>query len=146
MPSKVENAVDTFQSGYNCAQSVLFAFRDEVGLEEDMALKMACGLGAGMGRKQEVCGAVTGGILVLGLRHGRGSRDDRSAAELTYEKTRDLMDRFEQRRGSCLCRELLGGCDLSSESGRREFMDRGLLNAVCKECVAAVVEILDEIK
>ena len=79
MSNRTNIAVDKFLSGYNCAQSVLYAFREEIGLGDDMALKIACGLGAGMGRKQEVCGAVTGGILVLGLRHGRGPRTkDRS--------------------------------------------------------------------
>jgi len=54
----------------------------------ETALKIACGLGAGMGRKAEVCGAVTGGILVLGMRHGRGSKDNRSAMVFTYSKAR----------------------------------------------------------
>jgi len=71
---------------------VLYAFREESALADETALKIACGLGAGMGRKEEVCGAVTGGILVLGMRHGRGGRDERSAMELTYAKTRELMD------------------------------------------------------
>jgi C_GCAxxG_C_C family probable redox protein len=79
MSTRTEIATARFLSGYNCAQAVLDAFRDETGLDEDLALKIATGLGAGMGRKQEVCGAVTGGILVLGLRHGRGRADDRSA-------------------------------------------------------------------
>ena len=78
LSATMAQATAKFTSGYNCAQSVLWAFRDEVGLEEDVALKLATGLGAGMGRKQEVCGAVTGGILVLGLRHGRGRADDRA--------------------------------------------------------------------
>jgi C_GCAxxG_C_C family probable redox protein len=73
MSTRTDIATTRFLSGYNCAQAVLDAFRDEASLDEDLALKMATGLGAGMGRKQEVCGAVTGGVLVLGLRHGRGS-------------------------------------------------------------------------
>jgi len=69
----MEIATDKFLRSYNCSQAVLHAFRDEAGLDEDLALKIATGLGAGKGRKREVCGAVTGGIVVLGLHHPRGS-------------------------------------------------------------------------
>jgi C_GCAxxG_C_C family probable redox protein len=112
-------------------------------MEEDTALKIACGLGAGMGRKQEVCGAVTGGILVLGMRHGRGSRDERSAMELTYARTRDLLDLFSERHGSCICRVLLNGCDPSTEEGKKQFKESDLLMNVCKPCVQTVAEILE---
>ncbi len=125
---------------------MLYAFRDESAMDEDTALKVACGLGAGMGRKQEVCGAVTGGILVLGLRHGRGSRDERPAMEATYAKTRELMERFADRHGSCICRVLLNGCDPSTEEGKKQFKEKDLLNVVCRPCVQTVVEILEGIQ
>lgn len=64
---------------------MLYSFREESDLQDETALKIACGLGAGMGRKEEVCGAVTGGILVLGMLHGRGSKDDRAAMEFLPE-------------------------------------------------------------
>jgi C_GCAxxG_C_C family probable redox protein len=112
-------------------------------MDEDTALKMACGLGAGMGRKQEVCGAVTGGILALGMRHGRGSKDERPAMEATYAKTRELMERFSDRHGSLICRVLLNGCDPSTEQGKKQFKERDLLNGVCRPCVQTVVEILE---
>ncbi len=98
-----------------------------------------------MGRKQETCGAVTGGILVLGMRHGRGSKDDRTVTEFTYQKARELMDTFAEKHGSCICRQLVGGCDTSTEEGRREFKEKDLLNKVCKEAVRSVAEILEEI-
>ena len=137
-------AAERFLAGYNCAQSVLWAFSDEVGLEPETALKVACGLGAGMGRRQEVCGAVTGGIMVLGLRHGRGEKQDRSATEETYARTQELMRRFEAKHGTCNCRLLLGGCDFSTEEGRKAFKDRDLHNTVCKPCVQTVVSILED--
>ena len=100
-------------------------------MAEDTALKIACGLGSGMARAQQVCGAVTGGILVLGLRHGRGSREDRSATELTYQKTRQLMAEFTEQHGTCVCRELLNGCDLTTEQGQKQFKENELLKKVC---------------
>lgn len=145
MSAKSDVAVAKFLSGYNCAQSVLYAFCDELGLETDTALKMACGFGAGMGRKQEVCGAVTGGILALSLKHGRGENQDRTRTEETYRKVHQLMSGFEARHGSCLCRSLLEGCDLSTPGGQRLFKDHDLQNKTCKGCVQTVVDIVEEI-
>jgi len=122
---------------------VLYAFREESGLSEEMALKIACGLGAGMARKEEVCGAVTGGILVLGMRHGRGSKDDRSAQERTYAKTRELMDRFSEKHGTVICRKLLNGCELTTKEGQKYFKDNDLLNKLCVPCVQSVIMILE---
>ena len=140
MSTRTDLATTRFLSGYNCAQAVLDAFRDEAGLDEDLALKIATGLGAGMGRRQEVCGAVTGGILVLGLRHGRGSTGDHSATELTYLRTRELMDQFAAKHGSCRCRQLLQGYDLATEQGLRRAKTDDMLNKVCRPCVQTVVE------
>ena len=110
-----------------------------------MALKIPCGLGAGMGRKEEVCGSVTGGILVLGMRHGRGSKDDKSAMESTYLKTRKLMDRFADKHGTFICRKLLNGCELTTEEGQKYFKENELLKKICVPCVRSVVEILEDI-
>ena len=121
---------------------MLYAFREESDLPEETALKIACGLGAGMGRKEEVCGAVTGGILVLGMRHGRGDKDDRSAQEQTYAKTRELMDQFSKEHGTVICRKLLNGCELTTEEGQKYFKENEFLNKVCVPCVQSIVEIL----
>jgi C_GCAxxG_C_C family probable redox protein len=122
---------------------VLYAFREEGDLSEETALKIACGLGAGMARKEEVCGAVTGGILVLGMRHGRGGKDDRSAQERTYAKTRELMERFSEKHGTVICRKLLNGCELATSEGQKYFKENDLLNKVCVPCVQSIVRILE---
>ena len=142
MPDREQLAVDKLVEGYNCAQSVVVAFCDECGLGEDAALKVSCGFGAGMGRKQEVCGAVAGGVMVLGLRHGRGTADGRSVTEALYPMTREFMDAFAVRNGSYLCRDLLSGCDLKSEEGQRHFKEHGLFEKVCKPCVRSAAELL----
>jgi C_GCAxxG_C_C family probable redox protein len=146
MSNKSDKATEKFMSGYNCAQSVIYPFCEEAGISDDMALKISCGLGGGMGRKQEVCGAVSGGILVLGLRHGRGVNDEQLATTTTYQKTRELMSRFAERNGSYICRELLDDCDLNTETGQQEFKDRDMKNRICKVCVESAVEILEELE
>lgn len=98
-----------------------------------------------MGRKAEVCGAVTGGILVLGMRHGRGSKDDRSAMVFTYSKTRELMDEFTKKHGTYICRKLLNECELTTEEGQKYFKENDLLKKICAPCVRSVSEILENI-
>jgi C_GCAxxG_C_C family probable redox protein len=142
MKTKSEVAAEKFLSGYNCAQAILYAFGPDLGLDAETAQKVATGLGAGMGRRGEVCGAVTGGILALGLKYGRGGQQDRSATEETYRKTEELMAGFERRHRSCSCRVLLEGCDLRTAEGQQHFKEYDLLHKTCLRCVETVAELL----
>lgn len=139
-----ENAVKKFTDGYNCAQSVLFSYSDKLGITGDLALKAACGFGGGMGRKQEVCGAVTGGILALGLMYGRGEADDKQKLEFTYAKVRELIDKFNAKHETVNCKDLLDGCELSTPEGHQRFISENLKGRCCGY-VGDVVSILDEI-
>jgi C_GCAxxG_C_C family probable redox protein len=145
MQNRTEIAVSKFSEGYNCAQSVFYSFCDDLHFDKNTAMKMATGFGAGMGRKEEVCGAVTGGIIVIGTKYGRGETDNRTATELTYQKTRELMDRFEKKHGTFICRRLLKGCELTTEEGQKHFKDNKLADTICRPCVRSVVDILDSI-
>jgi C_GCAxxG_C_C family probable redox protein len=145
MKNRTDIAVSKFSEGYNCAQSVFYSFCDDLGFDKNTALKMACGFGAGMGRKEEVCGAVSGGIIVIGAKYGRGEGQDRTPTELTYRKTRELMERFEQKHGTFICRKLLQGCELTTEEGQKHFKANKLSNTICQPCVRSVVEILESI-
>ena len=145
MKTRNDVAVEKFLAGYNCAQAVLYSFCEALHFDEDVALRLACGFGAGMARKQEVCGAVSGGIIAIGLKHGRGEGQDRTPTEETYRRVRQLMSRFESKQGTCLCRNLLNGCDLNTPEGQQYFKQNDLLNRTCKPCVQSVVEILDDI-
>ena len=75
---------------------MLWSFAEELGLDPETALKIACGFGAGLARRQEVCGAVSGGIMALGLRHGRGEGQDRAATEETYARTQELLQKKQR--------------------------------------------------
>jgi C_GCAxxG_C_C family probable redox protein len=140
-----EVAAGKFLEGYNCAQAVLYSFCDDLNLDKDTALRLACGFGAGIGRKEEVCGAVSGGIMALGIKYGRGENGERSLTEGTYQEVRKLMERFVKKHGTYICRSLLGGCELTDPEGQMEFKQKDLYNKVCKECVCSVVEIVEEL-
>jgi C_GCAxxG_C_C family probable redox protein len=142
---KTEIAAEKFLQTHNCAQSVLFTFCADLGLDPETTLKLACGLGAGMARKQEVCGAVSGGVLAIGAKYGRGANDDIKAAEKTYAKTRTLMESFEKVHGSVICGKLLDGCNLLTEQGQKQFKAEGLFEKTCLPSVQTVVKILEEI-
>ena len=145
MKSKNETAAAMVAGSWNCAQSVLGVFCSELGLDRGTAMKLASGFGAGMGRKQEVCGAVSGAIMVIGLRHGQAREDDNAAKETAYRLSREVMDRFQTEFGSCLCRELLPGLDLATEAGHQRYKAEGWSEKICQPCVRFAVRVLEDI-
>ena len=139
---KTEAALRVFENGFNCAQSVVAAFLEQTGLPEQTAYRIACGFGAGMGRRQLTCGAVTGGIMVIGMKYGKDAgRTDRDK-EKTYQLVVDFMREFQGRHATTECRELLG-CDLTTGEGKRHYEESHLHSTVCVECVKDAVTILD---
>ena len=145
MKNHLETAIEKFDNGFNCSQSVLFSFCEELKIEKDIALKLACGFGGGMGRKGEVCGTVTGGIMAIGLKYGNDSNGGIEKIELTRLKTRELMDNFTKIHGTYLCRKLLDDNDLNTEVGKNKFKELDLKNKVCKQCMSTVINYLEQI-
>ncbi len=138
-----EKAVNYFAQRYNCSQSVLLAFAEELGLEKESALKISSGFGGGIARMQVSCGAVTGGVMVLGLRQGNTRPEDTETKEKNYELIRLFAERFRKELGSLNCRELLG-FDLNTEEGRQSIKDNNLTEKVCRQCVRCAAQLLEE--
>ena len=104
--TKADHAADLFLHGYNCAQAITVAFAHEMGLSEEFAAKMACSFGGGMGRMREVCGAVSGMLMVAGLLYGY--IEDVNGAKLEhYKLVQELAGQFRQKVGSIVCRDIL---------------------------------------
>ena len=120
-----EKAVQYYQDGYLCSQSVLAAYAEEYGLTEELALKLGTCLGAGM-RKGEVCGACTGALMVLGLMH-----DDPKNRKTAYENTKQFLNDFRDVNGSYLCNDLLG-CDVRTPEGVQYARDHHLFTEFCR--------------
>lgn len=104
-----------FLEGYNCSQAVLAAFEDVTGISRREALRLSSSFGGGMGRLREVCGAVTGAFMVLGLLYGYEDPKDREAKTAHYARIQDFAGKFRELHGSIICRELLKKPDTSPE-------------------------------
>lgn len=107
MSSHSEQAKELFKQGYNCSQAVFAAFCDETGMDFETALKIASSFGGGMGRLREVCGAVSGAFMVLGMKYGSTDPSDKTSKKRHYKLIQDFAKDFENENGSIICRELL---------------------------------------
>ena len=105
--TKREIAENYFKQGYNCSQSVALAFSKEINMDEKTVAMMASGFGGGFGRLREVCGAVSGMVMVLGALEGDCNPEDKLARLETYKKVQELVLKFKEQNGSFICRELI---------------------------------------
>lgn len=136
----IERAGALFEQGYNCSQAVLAALAPDLGLDEATALRLAAGFGGGMGRMGEVCGAVTGAIMVLGCRHGSLDAGDSAAKSKVYRLVQEHASGFCARHGTLLCRELLG-CNIGEEAGMALARQQNLFRTRCPRYVRDSAEL-----
>ena len=137
-------AIQSFRSGMNCAQSVVTAYADRLKFDPDLAASLSCGFGGGMGRLQQTCGALTGAFMVLGIHNSRLFSDRVELKNRTYTQVREINEKFAQSQGATDCRSLLG-CDLQTDEGMQYHKDTQQSKTICEKCIAASIEILDEI-
>ena len=137
-----------FEQGYNCAQSVALAFCDETGLAPETAAKLASSFGAGMGRLREVCGAVSGALMVLGVARGYSDPADPEAKKAHYALVQEFARRFREKNGSIICRELLQGVPVSQgaapEARTETFYKKRPCVEYVKDAAGIVRDILQE--
>ena len=135
-------AAELFMQGYNCAQAVAVAFCDLTGLEEKQAAKMASAFGGGMGRLREVCGAVSGMLLVLGILEGYDDPTNDAAKKALYSRVQELAREFREGNGSIICRELLNNppADPNPTPRTADFYTK----RPCARMVLTAARILDE--
>lgn len=105
--NRVEKAEELFKSGYNCSQSVIGAFCDDLGLDFNTTMKLSEGFGGGIGRMRLTCGAVSGMVMVTGMMLSRGEKDGDTRMKV-YGKVQELATKFREMNGSIVCADLLG--------------------------------------
>ena len=111
-----ERARENFLKGYNCAQSVAIAFAAEMGKSEEEVARLASSFGGGMGKLREVCGAVSGALLVYGALRGYSDPTDGEAKKRQYAQVQDFAARFKAEHETIICRELLKSIALKKEN------------------------------
>ncbi len=142
--SKIEEAVERFRSDHNCSQSILTIYGKDLGLNEETAVQLAGPFGGGMARKGQVCGAVTGSLMVLGLKYGSGDPGDKGSKERLLNISRSFMDRFNEKNENLRCNDLLGH-DIGTPEGRAEAKKRNLFKERCPGFVGSAASILEDI-
>jgi C_GCAxxG_C_C family probable redox protein len=140
--NKVEEAVECFGQGFACSQAILATYGGPLGLDRDQALRLAEGFAGGMAGLGETCGAVSGALLVLGLKFGRTRPDDVDAKMATNRRVREFVRQYEARHGSVKCRDLLG-CSIDTPEKLQSARDRKLFTTICPGLVRDAAEILE---
>lgn len=144
MDSKVEQAVSYFQDGFNCSQSILASYCTEFGLNQSIALKLATGFGGGMGRLGKTCGAVSGALMVIGLKYGRDKIEDNTSKEKTYTIVQKFINKFIKLNKSISCNELLD-CDINTLEGLNSAKEKNLFSTLCPDFVRTSAEIIEKL-
>ncbi|MDR3312800.1 MAG: C-GCAxxG-C-C family protein [Spirochaetaceae bacterium] len=141
---KAELAKENFKDGCNCAQAVLCAYADDFFLDRKHAMAVATGFGGGLGNHQGICGALSGAVMILGLRYGSREAVDREAVSATYRLTQRLQEEFRGRFDTMICREILTKTSLP-EAEKAQFFREYRHHEPCYRAVQAACEILDGI-
>jgi C_GCAxxG_C_C family probable redox protein len=142
--TKSDAALASFNKGITCSSSVFSAFSGELGLDEKTAKKIACGFGAGISRTGNICGAVSGALMVIGLKYGKAVQGDDAATEKTRAIARQFIREFTAKNGSVNCTELLG-YNLSKQDEYDAAAGKKLFRTKCPELVRDAADILEEI-
>ena len=139
--TKSEKALELFSSNFNCSQAVLTAFAPDFGLDEKLALMLGTQFGGGA-RNAEMCGAVSGALMVLGLKYGHFESENNEQKQRAYAIAVEFTKRFKERNGSIVCRDLLG-YDLTKTEDSACIKEKNLFRTVCPEMIKSAVEVLE---
>ncbi len=130
-----ESAQANFASGFNCAESVLLAITKQLKIRSASVPKIATGFGAGVGKHGDICGALSGAVMAMGIVEGRINPKDQEAKTKIYAKIAVLMEDFKKEFGHTSCRDLTG-CDLLTKEGQDKFSDYKIHEQICPGFVA----------
>ncbi len=130
--TKKELAISLHDKKYNCAQSVACAFSKELGVDRELLFKLCEGFGFGMGCADGTCGAISGAVALIGLKNSDGNIEAPATKAETYKLSKELLQKFNAKNGSTICRELKG-------------IDTNTVLRSCPGCIEDAVELVQEI-
>jgi C_GCAxxG_C_C family probable redox protein len=129
-----KSAKDYFLEGFNCSESTLLGISESLDKKCKFIPQIASGFGAGFGRHGEVCGAISGSVMALGLVYGRKDPKDTGTKEKTYEIVDEYLKKFKEKYGTLTCRELTG-CDMLTPEGLKKAKDEKVHVNICAPIV-----------
>lgn len=142
MDSK-ETALNYFSNGFNCSQSVFTTFAVRLGMSEKTALMVSTSFGGGA-RCGQLCGAVSGALMALGLKFGHFEQGNLQQKSDAYAIACEFNEKFKAKNGTVVCKELLG-YDLTNPNDLEIIKDNNLFKTICPKMVADAVEITEQI-
>ena len=145
MNEKHTLALEHFRNGYNCAQSVFSVLAPDLGLHQDLAMKLSSPFGAGITYLQETCGAVTGALMAIGLKYGKGEHGTPEDKERAYDFSRHFITEFKHLHGSICCRTLMENLDMTTPEGMAEIQKRNLFQQKCANHVLTAITLAQKI-
>jgi C_GCAxxG_C_C family probable redox protein len=140
--NKKDDAIGIFNGGFNCAQSVFTALSGDFGMSRETALRVSAAFGGGVSRAGELCGAVSGGLMAIGMKYGQIDPSRPEDKANTYRIGKEFMERFRKENGSCICRELMA-CEVGTPEGQAKIRELGLHEKVCAKAVLSAVSIIE---
>jgi C_GCAxxG_C_C family probable redox protein len=141
--TKVDDVSVLFKKGYNCAQSLLAVYGSELELDYETALRIASGFGGGIVDKGDTCGAVTGAIMIIGLKYASVDINNEKAEAKTHDAAKRFINAFTARHNTVVCRDLIG-YDLSMHHEHNSSSDTDILHK-CPTFVQDAAEMVEEI-
>ncbi len=141
---EIDETVNRFSCDCNCAQTILLTYGIYEGLDEKTILRIVTAFGSGFVEQGEVCGAVAGAVMVIGLKHGMTEIGNSDAAIKTYDLAARFIEKFKERNKYIRCKELLG-YDISKPQGIKIAQKMQLAKELCPGFVRDAAEILEEI-
>ena len=139
-----EEIVNSFMGGVDCSQIIMGEWADRLGMSKEDALKVASTFGAGLGIG-ETCGAIIGGMLVLGMKYGNTGANQQEVKDKLVAKRAEFLEKFKKAHTHRSCRELLG-YDFSKPEDVPKIFESGILFEACPRFVRTALDILDEME
>ncbi len=131
-----------FTQGYNCAQSVVLAYSDIMGVDPKTLATLSASFGGGMGRLREVCGAVSGMVMIAGVLAPAFDPSQKDAKTANYKLTQSLAEAFRAQNRSIVCRELLGLSQVKDEPTPSDRTPEYYKKRPCADLVMMAAEIV----
>ena len=130
--NKKDLAIQLHDKKFNCCQAVACAFSSEIGTEEATLFRAGEAFGLGMGGTEATCGALSGAVMLAGFKNSDGKLDDPGTKADTYKLSKEMVERFQEKTGSTVCKELKG-------------IETGKVLCTCPDCIRCGVEVVQEV-